>query len=92
LSRRGWTTLSGRFSRAGRIRFCALRTGRRSFGSREDGSFFLCGRIVVNDWAALFIYGAISFAVPNLLCFLVYRKNPLFRESVRQVLRIFHRK
>ncbi|MBQ3789954.1 MAG: polysaccharide biosynthesis protein [Lachnospiraceae bacterium] len=55
-------------------------------------SFFLCGRIVVNDWAALFIYGAISFAVPNLLCFLVYRKNPLFRESVRQVLRIFHRK
>ncbi len=55
-------------------------------------SFFLCGRIAVNDRTALLVYGAISFAIPNLLCFLIYGKDPLFRESVRQVLRIFHRK
>ena len=50
-------------------------------------SWFVCGLFTLNVWATLFLNAAVSFLVPNLCCFAVYGRNPVFRESLLQLKR-----
>ena len=50
-------------------------------------SWFICGLFTLNVWATLFLNAAVSFLVPNLCCFAVYGRNPVFRESLLQLKR-----
>ena len=48
-------------------------------------SWFICGLFTQNVWLTLFLNAAVSFLVPNLCCFAVYGRNPVFRESLLQL-------
>ena len=50
-------------------------------------SWFICGLLKLNVWPTLFLNAAVSFLVPNLCCFAVYGRNPVFRESISQLKR-----
>ena len=50
-------------------------------------SWFVCGLFTLNVWSTLFLNAAVSFLIPNLCCFAVYGRNPLFRESLLQLKR-----
>ena len=50
-------------------------------------SWFICGLFKLNVWPTLFFNAAVSFLVPNLCCFAVYGRNPVFRESISQLKR-----
>ena len=50
-------------------------------------SWFVCGLFTLNVWSTLFLNAAVSFLVPNLCCFAVYGRNPVFRESLLQLKR-----
>ena len=51
-------------------------------------SWFVCGLFTLNVWPALILNAAVSLLVPNLFCFVVYGRNPVFRESLSQLKRI----
>ena len=50
-------------------------------------SWFVCGLFTLAVWSTLFLNAVVSFLVPNLCCFAVYGRNPLFRESLLQLKR-----
>ena len=50
-------------------------------------SWFVCGLFTLDVWSTLFLNAAVSFLVPNLCCFAVYGRNPVFRESLLQLKR-----
>ena len=50
-------------------------------------SWFVCGLFTLDVWSTLFLNAVVSFLVPNLCCFAVYGRNPLFRESLLQLKR-----
>ena len=52
-------------------------------------SWFVCGLFSLGVWPSMFINAALSFLVPNLFYYAVYGRNPLFRESLSQLKRIF---
>ncbi len=51
------------------------------------GSWLLCGLFRFGPWLTLLVNGLISFTLPNLLFLLLYGRNKLLRETVRQVFR-----
>ncbi len=51
-------------------------------------SWFLCGLFRLSVWPTLFVNAAVSFLVPNLCLYAVYRRNPVFRDSLSQLKRI----
>ena len=51
-------------------------------------SWFVCSLYALNTWLALILNAAVSFLVPNIFYFAVYRRNPVFRESVSQLKQI----
>ncbi|MBR5116127.1 MAG: hypothetical protein IK096_03585, partial [Lachnospiraceae bacterium] len=51
------------------------------------GAYGLCGMLSLSGWKALVVNGVISFAASNLLCFLYYGRDPVFRQTVRHVIR-----
>lgn len=55
-------------------------------------SWLICSRFALGVWAEFFLYGCISFIVPNILFVLVYGRNPLFKESVLQIKRVLLKK
>jgi len=50
-------------------------------------SWFLCGLYSLNVWLTLVLNAAVSFLVPNVCYFVVYGRNPVFRESLLQLKR-----
>ena len=50
-------------------------------------SWFICGLFKLNVWPTFFLNAAVSFLVPNIICFAVYGRNPVFRESLSQLKR-----
>ena len=52
-------------------------------------SWFLCDQIALTLWAKLIVNAAVSFIIPNLAIFLVYRRSDLFRQSIGHFKRIF---
>ena len=50
-------------------------------------SWFVCGLFTLNVCSTLFLNAGVSFLVPNLCCFAVYGRNPVFRESLLQLKR-----
>ena len=48
-------------------------------------SWFICGMFKLNVWPSLFLNAVISFLVPNLFCFALFGRNPIFRESLSQL-------
>ncbi len=55
-------------------------------------SWFICGMFKLNVWPSLFLNAVISFLVPNLFCFALFGRNPIFRESLSQLKRsLLHR-
>ena len=50
-------------------------------------SWFVCGLFTLNVWSTLFVNAVLSFLIPNLCCYAVYGRNPLFRESLSQLKR-----
>ncbi len=51
-------------------------------------SWLICGMFTLNVWSTLLLNAAVSFVVPNLFCFAVYGRNPVFRESLSQLKRL----
>ncbi len=52
-------------------------------------SWFVCALFEdLNVWAVLVLNAAVSFLIPNLCCFAIYGRNPVFRNSVSQLKRI----
>ena len=49
--------------------------------------WFVCGLFTLNVWSTLFVNAVLSFLIPNLCCYAVYGRNPLFRESLSQLKR-----
>ena len=52
------------------------------------GSCLVCAALRLNVWLALFCNAFVSFVIPNAVFFAVYGRNPSFRESVAQILRV----
>ena len=50
-------------------------------------SWFICGLFTLNVWFTLILNAVVSFLVPNICCFAVYGRNPVFRESLSQLKR-----
>ncbi len=48
-------------------------------------SWLVCRLFSLNVWATLFLNAAASFLVPNLCCFAVYGRKPVFRETLLQL-------
>lgn len=48
-------------------------------------SWFVCGLFSLGVWPSLVLNAAVSFLIPNLFYYLVYRKNPVFTESLSQL-------
>ncbi len=48
-------------------------------------SWLVCRLFSLNVWATLFLNAAVSFLVPNLCCFAVYCRKPVFRETLLQL-------
>ena len=48
-------------------------------------SWLVCRLFSLNVWATLFLNAAVSFLVPNLCCFAVYGRKPVFRETLLQL-------
>ena len=48
----------------------------------------LCSQFQFGLWPTLILNAAISFLAPNILFFLIFGRNPLFKESVLQVKRM----
>lgn len=55
-------------------------------------SWILCSLLRLNVWTTLIVNGCVSFLVPNLFFFVLYGKNPLFRESIAQIKRVLLKK
>ena len=55
-------------------------------------SWYLCSIIHLAVWPTLFINGGISFVLSNLIFFIVYGRNELFKESVSQIIRVILRR
>ncbi len=55
-------------------------------------SWFVCRLFGLDGWAALIVNGIVAFAMSNMLCYITYGDDPLFRQSVRQIIRVFKRK
>ena len=51
-------------------------------------AWFLCGLFSLSLWATLIVNGAISFLVPNVFFLLLYGRNPLVVQSVKQIKRL----
>ncbi len=51
-------------------------------------SWFVCGLIRLSVWPTLLVNAAVSFAVPNLCYLAIYGRDPVFRDSLRQLKRI----
>ena len=56
------------------------------------GSFLICSLLHLDVWAAFIVNAVISFTLPNVLFFLAYGRNPLFKMSVGKVKRAVLRK
>ena len=48
----------------------------------------LCSLLHLGLWFTLIVNACISFAVPNILFFAVYGRNPLFKDSIVQIRRV----
>ena len=48
-------------------------------------AWFLCSLLSLGLWASLAVNAAISFVVPNVIFLLLYGRNPLFIDSVKQI-------
>ncbi len=48
-------------------------------------SWFVCRLYTLNVWPTLILNTAVSFLLPNLFYYAVYRKNPVFKESLSQL-------
>ena len=62
-----------------------------AFGSC-GASWFVCSLIHLGEWPSLIVYACVSFAIPNIIFFAVYSRNPLFKKSVGQVKRFIRKK
>ena len=51
-------------------------------------SWLLCGLFDLNVWPTLILNAAVGFLVPNLVCWSVYGRNPVFRDSLSHLKRI----
>ena len=51
-------------------------------------SWLVCGLFELSVWPTLIVNAAVSFAVPNLCYLVIYGRNPVFRDSLRQLKRI----
>lgn len=56
------------------------------------GSLLLCNIVHLPVWPTLIICACISFALPNLIFFAAYGRNPLFKKVVRQIKQVLLRK
>ncbi|MBR3579549.1 MAG: oligosaccharide flippase family protein [Lachnospiraceae bacterium] len=54
--------------------------------------WFVCSQINLGAWAMFFINAIISFIIANLIFFIVYGRNNLFKESVTQIIKVVLRK
>ena len=52
------------------------------------GSWFACSWHSFSPWPSFFINGIISFILPNILFFVIYGRNALFKESITQIIRV----
>ncbi len=50
-------------------------------------SWFTCGWFLLPAWPALIVNAVISFLVPNLCYYIVFGRNPVFKESLSQLKR-----
>lgn len=48
-------------------------------------SYLACSFIKLGAWPSLFINAALSFVIPNVIFLTIYGRNPLFRDSVSQI-------
>ncbi|MBR3019917.1 MAG: polysaccharide biosynthesis protein [Clostridia bacterium] len=55
-------------------------------------SWLLCSSLQLDVWPSLIVNTCISFLIPNIIFFLIYGKNQLFRESLVQIKNILFRK
>jgi len=55
-------------------------------------SWLLCSLLRLGVWPSLIVNACVSFLVPNLFFFILYGKNPLFRESIAQIRRVLLKK
>ena len=55
-------------------------------------SWLLCSLLRLGVWPSLIVNACVSFLVPNLFFFILYGKNPLFRESIAQIKRVLLKK
>ena len=51
------------------------------------GSWFICSLFELSVWPTLVLNAAVSFLVPNICYFVVFGRNPVFRESLSQLKR-----
>ena len=52
-------------------------------------SWYVCSLIHLGPWPTLFANACVSFAVPNVILFVLFGRNSLFTESLAQFKRIF---
>jgi O-antigen/teichoic acid export membrane protein len=50
-------------------------------------SWFICSLFALSVWPTLIVNAAVSFLIPNLLFFVIYWRNPVFRESISHLKR-----
>ena len=50
-------------------------------------SWFICSRFSLNVWQSLLLNAAVSFVIPNLCYYIFFGRNPLLRESLKQIKR-----
>jgi hypothetical protein len=74
------------FPRENRGRFARLFCGLTAFALIScTASWFACSLFSLNVWGSLALNAALSFIVPNLFYWLLFGRNPLFRESLAQI-------
>lgn len=48
-------------------------------------ALLVCNLFHLTAWTAFFVNACISFIVPNIVFFALYGRNPLFKDSIRQI-------
>ena len=52
-------------------------------------SYLVCSLFCFGVWASFFLNGVISFVIPNLIFLALFGRNPLFKESISQIVNTF---
>ena len=55
-------------------------------------SWLVCSQFRLAALTELFVNACISFIIPNIIFFIIFGRNPMFRESVTQIKRVLLRK